>query len=315
MRFENEKTKKFMLQKLYKIKCSSGARSLFEDVVYSNQYDAFKDALTEDFYNKRVLLFSDPSNKRKYIRHYPLIPRGGIVPLVLGHYFDGRFENALVVINLRSKQYDPFLAILEYKPAFNNADQVARLLSRAFNYAFNGRGLMVEFEPWDLSNVEDKYFWIADCVICFMEAKRSIYCNYASMFGFEMIEELFLLKNDENKKKPRKLMKSNKFKDYINIEDKDKLLKWLHKEMDDKEHPIDMMRPHRGVQDFGLLGRPTIEAFKKEFPKLKSLIGRSTYDGYTDTEKDPYGKEETYKGVKQRIKAKFKREIERLKLF
>lgn len=303
-----------MQQKLYRIKCSSGVRSLFEDVVYSNQYDAFKYALTEDFYNKRVLLFTDPSNKQKYIRHYPLIPRGGIVPLVLGRYVDGRFENALVVINLRSKQYDPFLAILEYKPAFNNAEQVARLVSRAFNYAFDGRGIMVELEPWDLSNYEDKYFWIADCVVSFMEAKRTVYCNYAAMFGFEMIEELFLLKNERNKKKPRKLMKSDNFKDYINIEDKDELLKWLHKEMDDKEHPIDIMRPHRAVQEYGLLGRPTIEAFKKEFPKLKSLIGRSTYDDYTNTEQEKYIGEETYKGIKKRVEVKFKKEIERLKL-
>ena len=305
-----------MLQKLYKIKCLNGARSLFEDVVYSNQYDAFKDALTNDFKNQRVLLFTDPSNKRKYIRHYPLIPRGGVVPLALGRYVEDRFENALIVINLRSKRYEPYLAILEYKPAFSTADQVARLVSQAFNYAFDGRGIKVVLEPWNLEDVDDKYSWIEDCVVNYMEAKRTNYCNYAAMFGFEMIEELFLMRGEKNKRKnDKKLMKSDNFRDYINIENKDELIEWLHNEMDNKKHPIDIMRPHRAVQEFGFLGRPTIESFKKEFVNLKSLIGRSTYNDYTDLEKEKYVRDETYKGLKMRIMEKFKKEIERIKSF
>ena len=119
--------------------------------------------------------------------------------------------------------------------------------------------------------------------------------NIMTVFGHEQ------LKKSPAKRKPIS------FRSYIKSGMEDKVLSWLHSEIDDLDQPIDMMRPMRALYEQKKLffrQKPPIDAFVAEFHKV-GMIRKSSYNKYMDTRIDVYYDDIAYDDSQKRMKEKF----------
>ena len=65
------------------------------------------------------------------------------------------------------------------------------------------------------------------------------------------------------------------------------IIKLLHKMMDDKKKPKDIMMPIRAAIEVGAIRRPTDEEFYEEFG-INKIKGKSSINDYTNPDKTPY---------------------------
>ena len=284
--------------KLFKLVYEFCVPSLFAEKVYRDGQKALRTAIREDFLKQRELKFVNPNNGKTYIRHYACMPQGDVAILDIGYFVDGDFIYATVGINNSKLRYEPYVAIVEHKPAFKNADVVAKMVESSINWVMKPRGLKVHLEPWDVKRESEKIMWMRDFVEAYFCGKHQRHFNPMANFGYEMLQERL----ESMGKKEKKNIKSDNFADYIMVKNKVLVISKLHSMIDELEYPIDMMRAVRAMKALGILGRVVYKAFVKEFHK-ENLIKKSAYNGYMDLLASKYEGDELYKHVKIELEA------------
>ena len=286
--------------KLFKLVFTNCVPSLFAETVYKDGQKALRAAMREDFLKQKELTFINPNNGETYVRHYGCMPQGDVTIIDVGNFVDGDFMYATIGINNSKLRYDPYIAIVNFKPAFKNADVVAKMVESAINYALKPRGLEVKLEPWDIKKEKEKIMWMRDFAEAYFAGKHRRDFNPMVEFGFEMLQERLMALG----KKASRPRNSDDILDYLYEGTEGYILPWLHKMVDKYDQPQDMMRAVRALYELELILKISYEAFIKEFGK-EGLIARNTYNGYMSLVKTPYLNDEKYDPVKKAAMKKF----------
>jgi hypothetical protein len=220
------------------------------------------------------------NNGKKYERHYDRPAFKGYAELKVGR-FRTKGDYAKVFINIASDTYEPYVAFYRIQPAFSNADVLAEIVARAFNWVLKGDMLCVKLDPW-VPAAGEKIFWLKDCYetydACEVESENSGLIN----FGFEKL-----------KKKSAK-RKTGDFRSYIEPGMEDLVMNWLRKEIGDTKDIAAFMRPMRAIARLNLFkDRPPMECFCSEFGK-EGLIKLSTYNEYMNIDNQKCVKDRAY---------------------
>jgi hypothetical protein len=285
---------------LYRLRLIKTEKDLYEEIVYSDELDALCRMLDDDYHKKRTLVFAHPNNtNEKYKRHYCTQAMNGFAMLEVGrlsHYADC----AYVFVNIHPKLTDvPYVVFGEYRQAFRSHKTLARMMERAFNWALNGRGLMVTLEAWNEEEGEEIFPWGIDLMLSMVEAQQRLGEAGRRDSGIEDMELLIeqigghgaAAKGKTAKRKP---LKSGMFYDYIVHTDKELVLKRLHQVMKGLTIPKDIARPFRYLIDRKVIDRPPYKAVIREFPELESYIHESRYNHYMNENNPCYDHDVRY---------------------
>ena len=282
------------ITKMYKIRLAKDETDLFGVPVVSEQWDALCKAVLDDFHHEKFQFTHPQDNETKYVRHYVLPCCYGFAVINVG-LFRNSNDYGTVAINIMSENYEPYVVLADYTPAFANHEVLADIVSRALNWVMRVKGVNVILEPWEVKAGEKKVMWKRDCVDTYMVRRKFQADNIMTVFGHEQ------LKKSHTKRKPIN------FRSYIKSGMEDKVLSWLHSEIDDLDQPIDMMRPMRALYEQKkrfFQKKPTVVAFIAEFHK-EGLIKKSSYNKYMDTRIDVYYGDDSFDETKNRMNAKF----------
>lgn len=283
-----------MLQyKLYKLVYEFCVPSLFAEKVYRDGQEALRTAIKEDFLKQRELIFVNPNNGKTYIRHYACMPQGDVTIMALGYFLDDDYVYATVGINNSKLRYEPYVAIVDYKPAFRNAGEMAQMVESAINWVMKPRGLKVHLEPWDDKKESQKIIWMKDFAEAYFGGRHRRHFNPLANFGYEMLLERW----ESMGKKVSRHRNSDDIRDYMYEGTENNILPWLHRMTDKYNQPKDMMRAVRALYELKLILKISYEAFIKEFGK-EGMICRSTFNDYMNLGKSPYLYDEKYSDVK-----------------
>lgn len=278
---------------LYKIKLVKRERNLFYEYENSNDWNTLCDAIMDDFNKNNVIPFVHPKDKGKvYTRHYALPPCYGFAVLNVG-LLKNEFDYAVVCVNIKSENYDPYVVLADYTRSFHSPDVLADMVERSLSWGVKVKGMKVVLEKWEIPLGERKIMWIRDCVNTYFATRRDVGENLMNDFGHE-----------ERKNKPRR-RKSQDFGDYVKDGLEDKVVSWIGKEIKDMDQPIDMMRPVRAFRELKLFKKkPPITAFVVKFDK-EGKIKKTSYNDYIDLSKPFYYKDDAYEDTIDRIKEEF----------
>ena len=283
------------ITKMYKIRLAKNETDLFGVPVVSEQWDALCKAILDDFHHEKLQFTHPHDNKTKYIRHYVLPCCYGFAVINVG-LFRNSSDYGSVAINIMSENYEPYVVLADYTPAFANHEVLADIVSRALNRVMIDKGVRVIMEPWEIRTSEKKVMWKLDCVDTYMVRRKLQADNIMMVFGHEQL-----------KMSPVK-RKSKSFRRCIKSGMEDEVLAWLHSEIDDLDQPIDMMRPMRALYEQKkkcfFRQKPPIDAFVAEFHKV-GMIKKSSYNKYMDTRIDVYYDDIAFDEVKNRMIEKF----------
>ena len=278
--------------KLYKMRLVSTAPLIFMGPTYSDEWIAPCEAIMDDYNQKVVLEFKYPKDSDKtYERHYDRPAYNGYAELKVGH-FSTTGDYARVIINITSKNFEPYVVLENYKPAFNRASILVDMVTRAFNWVLRGKMLCVKLEPWKPAEGE-KIFWMKDCHESYVAAEKASEDDAMKNFGFEQ------LKKTSFKKQPTGM------KTYIKAGLEDKVECWIRKEIKGMTEPIDMMRPMRAFMEFEMFKKkPPFKVFTAHYHK-EGMIEISSYNGYMYTKNNKYNEDLAYDDTKKRIMKDF----------
>jgi hypothetical protein len=82
----------------------------------------------DDYHEKVAFQFIHPKdNGKKYSRHYERPAYSGLAELRVGRFRTAN-DYAVVIINIATETYEPYLVLEDYKPAFSNADILAEIV-------------------------------------------------------------------------------------------------------------------------------------------------------------------------------------------
>lgn len=284
-----------MILKKYKLGHIVSMPTLFGDVEKIDNPDLLKTVITNDFLQKKELLFINKRNGQQYLRHYGLMPQGGVAVIDVGRFIDGNFVYATVAINLSRRRYDPYVVIACPMKEFCDAKLIVSMVEQAFNWALANNGVNVRLEPWG-----EEANWYEDIIISYLEGVNDRRFNPMSVFGFELVDEKFMSLG----KRITRPKNSNDIRDFLIDGTEDVLLAWLHSMVDDKTRPKDMMRAVRAVIELKRTYKISYDAFIKEFKK-KGMISRTTYNDYVNVTLAPYFGDEMYPQIKQKVENNF----------
>lgn len=283
------------ITKMYKIRIAKNETDLFGEPVFSEKWDALCKAILDDFHREKEFLFTHPQDsKKKYGRHYVLPCCYGFAVINVG-LFRNDFDYGTITINILSENYEPYVVMGDYTPAFANHEVLADMLKRALDGVLRDKGMSVVLELWDVNKSEKKVMWKRDCVDTYMALRKLKADNIMTVFGHEQ------LKKSPAKRKPKS------FRSYIKRGMEDEVLSWLHSEIDDLDQPIDMMRPMRVLYEQKkrfFRKKPPVGVFIAEFHK-EGMIKKSSYNKYMDTRIDVYYEDCEYDETKKRMIEKF----------
>lgn len=273
--------------KLYKIRLVKTECDIFGNPIPSDKWGVLVNAMNEDLHKEKEFKFQHPKTKKPYYRHYKDSPANGVARLVVGQFRD-QLDFAYVRIILDSFLYkEPYLVISRYDFVVRNPDYLAEMVSKAFNWALKGLGLMVTLEPWDSKG--ETITWCLDYELSYENQLRKIKGANLIQAGYE--DSLEENKKKEAKKRKRKEARAktedNKF-DIINfmsskVKNKPKLLDWLDEKVKGQNGPKGMMRPVRFLMNKKLMKGLTISAFNKRYHK-EGLISVSSFNNYTNNQ-------------------------------
>jgi len=275
--------------KLYKMRLVSNLPLIFEGPIYSDEWKAPCNAIQDDYNQKVVFEFIHPKdNGKKYERHYDRPAYNGYAELKVGR-FSTVGDYARVIINIASENYDPYVVLEDYKPAFSRAKILADIVARAFNWVLRGKMLGVELEPWEPAEGE-KIDWMKDCRETFVTAEKASENAAMQNFGFEQLRKL----------RPKK--QTTGMKSYIKEGYEDKVDKWIRKEIKGMTEPIDMMRPMRAFMEFEMFKKkPPFMVFTTHYHK-EGMISLPSYNGYMYIKNNKYNEDLAFEDTKKRIK-------------
>ena len=278
--------------KLYKMRLVSTVPLIFEGPTYSDEWKAPCNAILDDYNQKVVFEFMHPKDcDKKYERHYDRPAYNGFAVLKVGR-FSTAGDYARVIINIASTNYDPYVVLENYKPAFNRASILVDMVTRAFNWVLRGKMLCVKLEPWEPAEGE-KIYWMKDCHETFVAAEKASENEAMQNFGFEQLRKTIT----------KKL--STGMKSYIKEGLEDKVERWIRKEIKGMTEPIDMMRPMRAFMEFEMFKKkPPFRVFTAHYHK-EGMIEISSYNGYMYLKNNKYKEDLAFVDTKNRIKKDF----------
>ena len=284
-----------MFLKKYKLGHIVSMPTLFGDVEKIDNPNLLKTVISNDFLQKKELLFINKRNGQQYLRHYGLMPQGGVAVIDVGRFLDGNFVYATVGINLSRRRYEPYVVIACPMKEFCNVKLIASMVEQAFNWALANNGVNIILEPWD-----EEANWYEDIIMSYLEGVKDRRFNPMSVFGYELVEEKFMSLG----KRTTRPKNSHDIGDFLIDGTEEVLLAWLHSMVDDKTRPKDMMRAVRAVIELKRTYKISYDAFIKEFKK-KGMISRTTYNEYVNVAKDPYFGDEMYSQIMLKVQENF----------
>ena len=273
--------------KLYKLRLLNNMPLIFGGPTYSEEWSAPCNTIIEDYQQKMVFEFIHPKdNCKQYTRHYERPAYHGFAVLKVG-LFRNAGDYARVIINIASANYEPYVVLEDYMPAFSSAEMLVEIVTRAFNWALKSNMLSVVMEPWE-PNENESVNWIRDCYETFWICRKECENDELMNFGFEQL------------KKSGGKRKTGDFISYIKPGNENGVMSWLHKEIDDTKDIAVFMRPMRAINRLGLFDdRPPMNCFCDEFHK-EGLIKISAYNNYMNTDNDKCCKDRAYYQVLKR---------------
>ena len=120
------------ITKMYKIRLAKDETDLFGVPVVSEQWDALCKAVLDDFHHEKFQFTHPQDNETKYNRHYVLPCCYGFAVINVG-LFRNSNDYGTVAINIMSENYEPYVVLADYTPAFANHEVLADIVSTKTN--------------------------------------------------------------------------------------------------------------------------------------------------------------------------------------
>lgn len=255
---------------------------IFEGLSSPDGWDALNKALIDDCNQEIELNLVHPKfASKKYERRHVLPACRGFASLTIGRYQTNN-DYASVMINLASKNYPPYMVVMNYKRVFTNPDVLTCMLANALNS--NMGNIEVSFEPWVPAKGE-KVYWSADCMCTFDVCNAASTDVVKKSFGYEQVK-----KKSTNRK-------TEVFREYICHKDKELVVRLIREAVKNLKGSKDIARVIRFLQDQKVITRPTFLAFMDEFEELNGRISVSRFNYYTNPLNRPYDNDPQYDGL------------------
>lgn len=281
--------------KVFYIRHVQSMPDLFGNVVPVDGNNVLKSIIINDFMKRKELSFINPRNGKTYHRHYAIMPQGGVTVINVGKYVDGNFVYATVGINLSRNLYEPYVVIGCHHSEFSNMKLIVNMVTQSLNWALTDNCTAVKLEA-----CRKPIDWEMDFVHSYLSGITNREFTLMNIFGFEQLEEMFM---SMGKKKTRP-KNSHDIGSYLIEGTEAPILAWLHKMIDNKTQPKDMMRPVRAVIELKRTFKISYDAFIIEFGK-QGMISRTTYNDYVNQAKTPYYDDEKYKRIMKKVEKTF----------
>ena len=237
--------------KLYKLRLYSSVGTLFGGPARVKLFKLVEKTIENDYQRRRLYDFRDPDSKEKYTRRYAIVPKGGEIMINVGRYTSPD-DYAQICIQVSDRGDEPYLALLDYKPAFKDARTLLKVVKKAFNKILLDKGVTMELVPWDIDYDEAMNMISRNCYESFLYAKHHDKQNPFLEIGFEELTPACKKLLEQKKKKAKKGKKQKnkmvkKYRDYIEATDVDAVMRILHKFSDGKTSAQVVMMAQRAL--------------------------------------------------------------------
>ena len=279
-----------MNKKLFKIKLES-REFLIGETAYIDSQEAFEAVFQEDALKTNYMVFTNHNHGKIYLHEYAWQPHGGLAVIKLGYVretepYEGSWDFAKTtdyphcVVVMSLKVYNPYIAIVEYSPAFKQADDVAKILSFTLDKALKRYGLAIAITPCKEKKASD---WFNYMYRKYMEAK---------LYQQKMIEDL------DNYGKP---VEYEGFTMLVCDKEKaPRIVKILTQLMSENEEPKEAIMPLTAAIKAGVIKRkPFYNEFRAWFPTIK--CSETSYYRLTDTQCKSYKYNEAFNVMVKRF--------------
>ena len=275
--------------------------SIFDDHPNSDQLEVFEKAMQADMAMEKEFKFRHPKDSgEEYFRHYVGSSLNGNAFLMVGQFKKG-WDFAFVRIMLHSVIYhEPYIVVEKCSQSLRNPDTLARMVESAFNWVLKGQGLQMKLEPWEPT---EKVTWLLDYEMSYLEEMEKADPADLIMIGYEEALKMrrILEAMKEESQKHKIIKKSDDIRTYILTENKEGIIRFLHRAVKGVKTAKEIARPFRLLLDLMLTDRIPHKAVIKEFPELKGLIKERRYNHWTNPNSSSYDDDPYYK----KMKAKF----------
>ena len=275
--------------------------SIFGDLPNSDQLEVFEKAMQADMAMEKEFKFRHPKDSgEEYFRHYVGSSLNGNAFLMVGQFKKG-WDFAFVRIMLHSVIYhEPYIVVEKCSQSLRNPDTLARMVESAFNWVLKGQGLQMKLEPWEPT---EKMTWLLDYEMSYLEEMEKADPADLIMIGYEEALKMrrILEAMKEESQKHKIIKKSDDIRTYILTENKEGIIRFLHRAVKGVKTAKEIARPFRLLLDLMLTDRIPHKAVIKEFPELKGLIKERRYNHWTNPNSSSYDDDPYYK----KMKAKF----------
>ncbi len=287
--------------RLYKMRLVTTQLSIFGDLPNSDQLEVFEKAMQADMAMEKEFKFRHPKDSgEEYFRHYVGSSLNGNAFLMVGQFKKG-WDFAFVRIMLHSVIYhEPYIVVEKCSQSLRNPDTLARMVESAFNWVLKGQGLQMKLEPWEPT---EKMTWLLDYEMSYLEEMEKADPADLIMIGYEEALKMrrILEAMKEESQKHKIIKKSDDIRTYILTENKEGIIRFLHRAVKGVKTAKEIARPFRLLLDLMLTDRIPHKAVIKEFPELKGLIKERRYNHWTNPNSSSYDDDPYYK----KMKAKF----------
>lgn len=271
--------------KLYKLQLLSTEGTLFGGPAGVKLLKLVEQAIENDYRRKRFD-FRDPETNEKYTRKYSIVPKAGEIMISVGRYTTPD-DYAQICIQVSDRVEFPYLALLDYKPAFKDARTLLKVVKRAFNKILVEKGVKMDLEPWDMDYDEALNMVARNCFESFLYGKHQDTKNPFLGVGFEELAPACKKLLEQKTKKVKKIKKLKiesvkTYSDYIVAKDVDAVMQILHKFTDGKLSSQAVMMGQRALIKLKMLNEPIpYQVFVDEFGSGKGRDSTSycTYRG------------------------------------
>lgn len=256
--------------KMYKLQLYSSEGTLFGGPARVKLLQLVEKATENDYNRKRLYDFRDPDTNEKYTRKYSIVPKAGEIMISVGH-FTTPDDYAQICIQLSDRVEVPYLALLDYKPAFKDARTLLKVVKSAFNKILVEKGVTMDLVAWDLDYDEAMNMVSRNCYESFLYAKHQDKQNPFLGVGFEELtpacKKILEQKTKKVKKARRQKIEPVKiYRDYIKAKDVDAVMLILHKFSDGKTSAQVVMMAQRALIKLKMTNEPIpYQVFVAEF--------------------------------------------------
>lgn len=255
--------------KLYKLQLYSIEGTLFGGPAGVKLLKLVEQAIENDYRRKRFD-FRDPETNEKYTRKYSIVPKAGEIMISVGR-FTTPDDYAQICIQVSDCVKFPYLALLDYKPAFKDARTLLKVVKIAFNKILVEKGVKMDLEPWDMDYDEAMNMVARNCFESFLYGKHQDTKNPFLGVGFEELAPACKKLLEQKTKKAKRVKKLKiepvkKYSDYIVAKDVDAVMQILHKFTDGKTSAQVVMMGQRALIKLKMLNEPIpYQVFAAEF--------------------------------------------------